>query len=488
MTTTQRVINRDAFFQKVGYKAQPKQQLYHNSKARFRIPVCGRRFGKSTMAGKDLEPKLFIPKKWFWIVGPTYDLGEKEFRVIWDDLIVGQGLGKDKRVKKAYNKRSGEMYIEFPWRTRLEVRSADHPELLIGEGLDGVIMSEAAKHRPATWERFIRPALSDKRGWADFPTTPDGFNWLYDLWAFGQNPEFEDYESWRFPSWDNRIVYPGGYEDPEIQLQLKTTPYEWFMQEIAADFSAFVGKIYGEWDESVHVTEVKFNPAWPSYVAFDWGFTNPLAAVFFQVSPWDDVYVWREHYLAYTRLEQHLNIIKGMDYPDGYHLDLAFGDAADPEAAETVSAYLVPCMADPMAKDNWRQGIDLVKRFLRLYETGETDEFGAPMYKPKLFVDHSCRNTIREFNNYRATEQPNMHRRESGGTGPTDRKIDDHTLDALRYGLVHLFELGAKHHLSEVTVGAGTGGSSGRSSEFSMVLEPTSAGGDGGIFTMGDTF
>src|SRR5690606_23807517 len=147
----------------------------------------------------------------------TYDLGEKEFRVIWDDLIVRQGLGKDKRVKRSYNKRSGTMFIEFPWNTRVEVRSADHPENLVGEALDWVIMSEAAKHKPETWERFIRPALADRRGGADFPTTPEGYNWLYELWMYGQNPDMPDYESWRFPSWANDVVYPGGELDPEIQ-------------------------------------------------------------------------------------------------------------------------------------------------------------------------------------------------------------------------------------------------------------------------------
>jgi hypothetical protein len=485
---TQRVIDRDAFFERIGYKPLPKQRLFHQSGARFRIPVCGRRFGKSTMAGRDLEPKLFIPNKRYWIVGPTYDLGEKEFRVIWDDLIVGQKLGQDKRVKKAYNKRSGEMYISFPWNTHLEVRSADHPEFLIGEALHGVIMSEAAKHRPDTWERFIRASLSDFRGFADFPTTPEGFNWLYDLWQLGQNPAFPDYEAWRFPSWENSFLFPGGREDPEILLQERTTTREWFMQEYAADFASFVGKIYSEWDETAHVRQIKFNPAWASYVAFDWGYTNPLAAVFFQVDPWDNVYIWREHYLSYTRLEQHIDIIKRMDNPPGYHLDLAFGDAADPEAAATVSAWLVPCMADPMAKSNWRQGIDLVKTFLRLTETGKTDEYGAPMYAPRLFVDYSCVNTIKEFNNYRATDNQNVNRREAAATGPTNNKIDDHTLDAIRYGLMHLFELGAKHHLSEVVGGVGVPQAAARNEEFSMVLSPTTSDGGGGFFTMDTEF
>lgn len=219
-----------AWFDKIGYAPHAPQRLYHDSKARFRCACCGRRFGKSTMAARDLEPKLFQHNCMYWIVGPTYDLGEKEFRVVWNDLIVRQKLGKDKRIKKSYNKKQGDMYIEFvPWRTRLEVRSADHPQNLVGEALDGVILSEAAKHKKDTWERYIFPALSDKRGFADFVTTPEGFNWLYDIWSTGRNPDEPLFESWTFPSWANSAVYPGGRKDPEILLLERNSIPEWFM-------------------------------------------------------------------------------------------------------------------------------------------------------------------------------------------------------------------------------------------------------------------
>jgi len=173
-STAARQLDKAAFFRKINYTPHPKQALFHDSTARFRLPNCGRRFGKSNMAARDLEPRLFQPNKVYWIVAPSYDLGEKEFRVIWQDLIVGQRLGQEKTIRRAYQKKQGNMYIEFPWNTRLEVRSADHPELLVGEALDHVIMSEAAKHREDTWEKYIRPALADKRGGADFPTTPEG--------------------------------------------------------------------------------------------------------------------------------------------------------------------------------------------------------------------------------------------------------------------------------------------------------------------------
>jgi hypothetical protein len=474
------VISKSAFFQKIGYEPHEAQLLYHRSQARFRLPNCGRRFGKSTMAGRDLEPKLFLPDKLFWIVGPTYDLGEKEFRVIWHDLIVRQQLGKDKRVKRAYNKKQGNMFIEFPWHTRLEVRSADHPENLVGDALDWVIMSEAAKHKQDTWERFIRPALADKRGGADFPTTPEGYNWLYQLWMHGQDNTLPDYESWRFPSWANPAVYPEGENDPEIKLLRRTMSPESFMQEIGADFGSFVGKIYPEWDVNVHVRNVKFNPAWPNYIAFDWGYTNPLAAVEFQVSPDDRIYIWREHYKAYTRVEDHCAQLRNRDQPEGYHLDMGFGDAADPEAADTVSTLLVPTIAMPEAKTNWREGVDLVRSFMTR-EEGE-DEFGGPIYNPAFFVDFSCANFIREINNYKAP---------SSTTGKNVQEIglrqDDHTLDAIRYALVHIFKLGATYTLSDV-MAMNKPDMPLVSPTSDLILGNSTSLEDSGAFTMGGVF
>jgi hypothetical protein len=452
-----KVVDKAAYFELIKYQPHPKQKLFHNSTARFRVPVCGRRFGKSTMAGRDIQPELLIPDRRGWIIGPTYDLAEKEFRVIWDDMIVGLQLGRDKRVKRAYNKRSGEMYLEFPWGTRIECRSADHPENLVGERLDFALMSEAAKHKKDTWERYIRAALADRRGGATFPTTPEGYNWLYDEWARGQNPDQPDYASWQFPSWDNPAVYPGGRNDEEILLIESTTITPWFLQEIGAEFSAFVGKIYEAFKETTHVRKHVFRPDWPNYIAFDWGYTNPLAAIEFQISPWDTIHIWREHYRPYLILSQHLDILKHREQPPGYHLDLAFGDAADPGAAIEVSNHLVACFALPEAKSGvvaggkaesgWREGVELVNSFLKLNQTGVSDEYGTPLEEPRLFVDHSCINTIKEFNNYRA---PSTVGRVLRNPREDAQRYDDHALDAIRYALMHIYKLGCRSSLGDV--------------------------------------
>jgi hypothetical protein len=438
-----------AYFKSIDYVPHREQWLYHKSPARFRVACCGRRFGKSVMAARDVTPRHILkPDQMIWFVGPTYFLGEKEFRVVWNDLIVKKKFGRDKRVKRAYNVRTGDMHIHFPWNTRLEVRSAEHSELLVGEGLDHVVMCEAAKHKKETWDRFIRPGLADRRGTADFCTTPEGFNWLYELWGLGRNPELPEYESWRFPSWLNTHVYPGGKDDPEIELLRKTMDAEWFLQEIGADFASFVGKIFPDWDEFASVKPHTFRPDWKNYITFDWGYTNPLAAVEFQVSPTDQIYVWRVYYKSYKTLLDVAAELLTQEQPDGYHVDLCFGDPADPEAVATMARALgIQVYAPKNLKSDytWMDGINLMRQFMKPDRQVGEDEYGTPEYESSFFVDPRCTPMIKELSNYRSKAPV------KGQNVPElGNKVEDHTIDAMRYALLCIFKLGILYSLSDV--------------------------------------
>jgi hypothetical protein len=436
-TDDRRAISKAAFWRNVGYNPHDKQRLFHQSPARYRVAVCGRRFGKSKMAALDMLPELFVPDGNYWIIGPTYDLGEREFRVIWKTLEAHHMFQPDTGIRGTYNRANGKMWIEFPWGSRLEVRSADHPDSLVGDALHGVIMSEAAKMPPNIWPQYVQPALTDFRGWATFPTTPEGTsNWVYDLWMLGQDPEEPDYDSWSFPSWTNPYVYPLGEHDPEILSIKRSTATPIFQQEYEASFSAFQGQIYPEFKQQVHVAPVKFNPDWPNYIAWDFGFTNPLAAVEFQVDPMDRVWVWREHYDSGMTIPQHVEVMKSRVQPEGYRIDLMFGDAADPEAIMQLNHLMAPTVGDPKSKVNWREGIGMVKRFL-LPRDAEAAE-GTPGSEPSLKIDHKCEMTIREHVNYRGVEPG------KSGLDPREaaKRSSDHTCDALRYGLMHVFSLG----------------------------------------------
>ncbi len=74
-----------------------------------------------------------------------------------------------------------ERLIVLPGGGEFQVKSADNPDSLRGAGLDGVVVDEAAYVKEEAWTEALRPALSDRRGWAMFISSPNGYNWFHTL-------------------------------------------------------------------------------------------------------------------------------------------------------------------------------------------------------------------------------------------------------------------------------------------------------------------
>lgn len=439
-----RVMSVADFYARLGYYPHPGQTKFHASQARFKIMDCGRRWGKSTSGPHDMLPKMLLKKPVMgWIVAPTYDLGEKEFRVFWSELVDKMKVPLDK--SKTFNSiRTKAFRITTAWGSSIEVRSAEHPESLVGEGLDFVIMAEAAKLKLSHWEKYIRPTLSDKRGSAVFVSTPEGFNWFYDIYQRGQSedPAYKDWWSYKSPTWENTIIFPGGRQDPEILEVEGTLAQEVFDQEYGAEFTSFAGRIYSEFDEGYHVIKnYKFNPDWHNYVAFDFGFRNPFVCLNIQVDAEENVYVWDEYYERNLSTPEHARRLKSMIQwrVDGGYYDPA---GADQSAAiiqhfrdthEYNNTRLTSFTMDP-APNDWRAGVDRVKEWLKLRPSSNGD------MKPKLFISDECYQTIREFNTYRVREQTEKMT-ETKDPKEEPRKKDDHAMDALRYFIAGHFGL-----------------------------------------------
>jgi Terminase RNaseH-like domain len=428
-------------WKRIKYQPHQRQLEFHESPARFKVAICGRRFGKSRMAAAEVEPKLMNPDVPCrgWIVAPQYDTGEKEFRYVWQDLMQSLALEPliAREGRRAYNLRTGEMYIQMPWGSRLDVKSADRTDSLIGEGLDFVIMSEAAKQREDVWEKYIRPALADRRGSAIFPTTPEGFNWLYKLYLKGRDPNEREWESWNFPSWENPYVYPGGFDDPEIQDQLRTPDDPVFWQEIGADFRSVVGLVYPEWSDLIHIVDdddMPYRPEWNNLMAVDFGYANPCAILDIMEDPEENLYIWREQFQRFKTSEQ--NAIDALDrpQPEGYHINEIHCDAASPDGIATFQKVYrdVPVLGIGDSKDVLL-GINEIKKRLK---------------DKKIHVARSCTNLINEFNTYKT---PKGQRNQLNLTKETEKK-NDHGLDALRYLIVGRYVVGAEMHMPEELV------------------------------------
>jgi len=382
---------------------------------------------------------MFVPDSYIWIVGPTYKTGEKEFRVIYNDIIRKLRWPK---VKKSYNVKQGDMRIEMPWNTILEVVSAERPDSLVGEGLVHAVMAESALHPRHIWDQYIEPALSDNLGSADFPSTPRGNNWYKGLWMIGQMEQETEYQSWRFPTWYNGVKYPGGFDmkckniingrhepifeckcNRELARIFNKVSEMYWLQEYGAEFTAVEGKIYKDWDETIHVKKIRYNPAWENWQVYDFGFADPFVCLDVMVDPMDNVYVWREYQKRYLTTYEHIHILAGRDQPDGYHVDRV---AADPRGADEISTIeLLTGMYVEADEVGWSHGVEAVTRWMKVQQDG----------KPKLFIDPSCTDLIRQIGELH-TPKAKREVEKNIQFNPNKRAqhdYDDHGPDALRY-------------------------------------------------------
>lgn len=448
----------------------PAQEAMLFNRTRNQVAAFGRRAGKSQTGGNKLVPEYFRAmleldvlkikglRREYWIVGPTYSDAEKEFRVTWNAL---ERLGIPLDHPGSYNNpESGQMRIQaLNGRFIVHAKSAQYPQTLVGEGLSGAVFSEAAKLKPSVWIKYIRPTLADFGGWTYFGSTPEGRNWFYDLWELGQDPSRNDWTSWRAPAWVNPYVYPGGVDenlldrakharrrgrlkewisnvqmvpndrglepspigiDPEIWSLFLDQSTEMFNQEIQALFNEFAGRVFKDFDEELHVTDVGFNPAWKTYAASDYGFTNPFVWLLVQVDPHNEkIHILDEYYeTGRTTGEAAREIWERGLRPTT--MREFFPDPAEPDRTREI-ANLFQLQAGRNTGIPLDDRLEWIRRYLKPGVDGG----------PGLTVNRKCKNVIREFGQYKYPETREKAAEKGRPAPELPEKKDDHTPEAL---------------------------------------------------------
>jgi predicted phage terminase large subunit-like protein len=196
----------------------PGQREVAESPARFRVLAAGRRWRKTSL-GVMLALRTAVAGGRAWWVAPTYQHAGIGWRFLkhLSRQVPGSEVAE------------GERRVRFPGGGEVEVRSSSDPDSLRGSGLDAVVLDEAAYIAEEAWSESLRPALSDRRGWALFISTPNGFNWFERLYQHAGVAE--GWARWRRPSWDNPHLEAG-----ELEAARKDVPEQVYRQEYGAEF------------------------------------------------------------------------------------------------------------------------------------------------------------------------------------------------------------------------------------------------------------
>lgn len=225
------------------------------NKTRFKVIMCGRRWGK-TMFGVWVSIRTGLQGGRVWWVAPTYKIANEG----WTELKklayqINEAAGKD-----FVEIRESDKQLIFPNGGMVEVRTSDVEGSLRGAGLDGVVVDEAASHRESIWVEELRPALIDKRGWAVFIGTPKGRNWFSRLYDRASNDAYPNWAAWKKETWDNPFISDD--ERIEIEEEYSGRPDK-YKQEILADVGASQYLVYN-FDRDVH----RWTREAPQFIAY----------------------------------------------------------------------------------------------------------------------------------------------------------------------------------------------------------------------------
>lgn len=178
----------------------------------------------------------------------------------------------------------GELHVTFGHNgARIRLYGADNYDRMRGIYLDGAVLDENADMDPRAWPEVIRPALSDRKGWATFIGTPKGRNGFFDIHEHAKAS----------PDWlcvTLRASETGLIDEAELEeLRAMMTP-EQFAQEFECSFdAAIVGAYYGaliaDAEKAGRVADVAIDPALPIHTAWDLGIGDSTAIWVFQAGP-----------------------------------------------------------------------------------------------------------------------------------------------------------------------------------------------------------
>ena len=264
------------------------QTQVHQTTARYRVVVSGRRWGKTELEKVECVQEFGTPGK-VWYIAPTHDMGRE---ILWEPL---RSIIPRSWLKK--NPHETRMEMVSIWGCHFSVKSADRPDRLRGRGVRKLLMDEFQDWDAGmeVWEKVLQPMLLTTNGTALIAGTPKQFNHLYDLWNRGQSADsrYAEWKSWQFRTADAPHISREMLEQMRREMDPRT-----YRQEFEASFESMSGRAYYAFDRQKHRRQVVLQPG--SFVGLSFDFNvNPSTGVIFQRFG-NEMHVWREIWVAHA--------------------------------------------------------------------------------------------------------------------------------------------------------------------------------------------
>lgn len=242
-----------------------KECLDPNNK--FIVGIIGRQWGKSIIAANlaiywAINNKNIIV---YW-VSPTDTQSQKVYKLIIN-AIYESGCIKSNKMPM------GNTEIVFQNNSKILFRSAASADSLRGEGVDFMILDEAAFIKRDTFDSILLPMLSVRGKKCLFISTPKGKNYLYDFFL-NESKGIPYWKSLRYSTYDSPLV-----NNELITMFREILSPKLFQQEIEAEF-VDSSSIFSNVNELLCLGEV--NEPLPNgryFAGIDIGFINDASVL-----------------------------------------------------------------------------------------------------------------------------------------------------------------------------------------------------------------
>jgi hypothetical protein len=295
------------------YEPRPLQAEIHRGMDthRFGAVVCHRRFGKTVMALNHLQIAALECQRErprFAFIAPTYSQAKS---IAWDYLVhyASPIPGIKPRVS--------ELSVTYPNDAQVRLFGADNPDSLRGLYFDGVVFDEYGLQPPRIFTEVIRPALSDREGWALFLGTPAGKNQFYDVIQQAKSDP-----GWYFAEFKASQT---GYVKPyELDAARKDMTPDEYQQEYECSFEASVkGAIYAaelaSARSSGRIVRVGVDPVLPVDTDWDLGVGDATAIWFSQSLRSGEVRLIDYYEASGEGLPHYAKVLRDKGYTYGTH-------------------------------------------------------------------------------------------------------------------------------------------------------------------------
>jgi len=414
----------------IGHEYSPEQSALVTCGAREVLGGGGERAGKSFIASDYLNVR-FWQGSLYWIAAKDYDRCHAEFEYSARAMIdIGAVLPADVHTPK-----SGQWSMQLGTGAVIKTWSLQDWLKVGSEAPDGIVICEVAQISHTEYTR-LTDRTAEKRGWVVGTGTFEGsLGWYPELWNVYQLPG-QAGQSFALPSWSNHHVYPGGYNDPEIQRLKAKHPDDYFQERFGGVPCPPKGLVFPEFKALTHVKELEVLDA-PVYLWIDPGYDGAYAIEVVQIVG-ETVFIVDEVYERGLVTDQMIDVCMTRPW-----WSLVAGGAAD--------IYIMQHQAMPAVAEVWQAKAHLVLACQKIEEAAGRERLHTFLtvnpidHQPRMFIDPKCKGILSELgvapNPFTGEAEPYKWKEDRTGVvvGKAPEDKNNHGVKAVIYGLIDRF-------------------------------------------------